>query len=33
LKIIGNDGPGLFLLDNELGKMAGPVVGAAAEGA
>jgi ferritin len=28
LKIIGNDGSGLFLLDNELGKQAGMVVGA-----
>jgi ferritin len=34
LKIIGNDGSGLYLLDNELGKMAGPVTGTeAAEGA
>lgn len=31
LKIIGNDGSGLFLLDNELGKLAGPVVGAAGD--
>jgi ferritin len=27
LKIIGKDGSGLFMLDNELGKMAGPVTG------
>lgn len=27
LKIIGNDGSGIFLLDNELGKIAGPVTG------
>lgn len=33
LKIIGNNGSGLFLLDNELGKMAGPVTGVAPEGA
>ncbi|MBS3914174.1 MAG: ferritin [Bacteroidetes bacterium] len=34
LKIIGNDGPGLYLLDNELGKLAGPVIGvSAADGA
>lgn len=28
LKIIGNDGSGLYLLDTELGKTAGPVIGA-----
>lgn len=27
LKIIGKDGSGLFMLDNELGRMAGPVTG------
>lgn len=31
LKIIGKDGSGLYLLDNELGKMAGPVTGAEPE--
>lgn len=31
LKIIGTDGSGLYLLDNELGKMAGPVTGAEPE--
>jgi ferritin len=33
LKIIGNDGSGLFLLDNELGKIAGPLTGVGPEAA
>jgi ferritin len=31
LKIIGKDGSGLYMLDNELGQMAGPATGTVPE--